>query len=706
MPNRLARASSPYLLQHQNNPVDWYPWGAEALERARAEDKPIFLSIGYSACHWCHVMEHESFEDPTIAAFLNEHFVSIKVDREERPDLDQIYMNAVQMLTGHGGWPMSVFLLPDQRPFYGGTYWPPQQRMGMPGFMQVLGAIQQAWQDRRAQIETQSQEILEHLQSPSSQQGEASELNESLLRAAVASLAQAFDSRHGGFGRAPKFPRPMDLQVLLRAGRRFHEHSYWGMVSLTLRKMWEGGIYDHLGGGFARYSTDERWLVPHFEKMLYDNALLVDVYLDAIQYSKQRDLRIPVRETLDYVLTRMTDDAGPFHSTEDADSEGVEGKFYVWTKREVRDILGAERAERFAAAYDVSDEGNWEGHSILNRPRPLAEIAEALQLPLAQLEAELAEDRARLFHAREQRVPPGKDDKVLVSWNGLMIHSMARAAGILDEPRYLEAAVRAAEFLWTSMRTNEGRLLHTWRRGSATLPAYLDDYASLANALVTLYEQTFEKRWIERATQLCEQMLTHFEDSEAGGFYFTADDHEQLILRQKDFQDGSIPSGNGLAATVLLRLGHFLGEARYLESARRTIDAATPLLTRYPQAAAQTLIALDWQLGPVDEIVLSAEFAAQDGRRLLENLRQRYFPCAIVAAGQPSAAPPHSDTGMTHNPLAGMLAGKEQHGAEPTAYWCRNFACQAPTVGLQATFAWWDQQEVTLSPRDAKNRQD
>ena len=552
MPNHLAKETSPYLLQHMDNPVDWYPWGPEALQRAQQEDKPIFLSIGYSACHWCHVMAHESFEDEALAAKLNEHFINIKVDREERPDLDQIYMNAVQMLTGRGGWPMSVFLTPDLKPFYGGTYWPPTARLGMPGFDQVIQAVADAWKDRRQAALEQADQLTSALRHSLLPSGPGAELSLERLHVAAAALERIFDRSHGGFGGAPKFPHPMDLRVLLRAWHREPRDGILQMVTLTLDKMAAGGIYDHLGGGFHRYSVDERWLVPHFEKMLYDNALLAGCYLEGYQATGNAQYAQVVRETLDYVLREMTDEKGGFYSTQDADSEGEEGKFYVWIPAEVETALGADAARAFCYVYDVSPTGNFEGKNILNRPKTLHQCAQIMQRDEADLAAELEASRQKLYAARQQRIAPGLDDKVLVGWNGLMIDSLASAAGVLNEPRYLDAATRAADFLLTNLRREDGRLLHTWRHGEAKLDAYLDDYACLVQALITLYETSFAERWIDEAVQLAQIILGQFNDGPQGGFFYTASDHERLIARAKMYWivrcQWQFDGHNGLAA--------------------------------------------------------------------------------------------------------------------------------------------------------------
>lgn len=675
--NRLARESSPYLLQHANNPVDWFPWGPEAHDKAKREDKPIFLSIGYSACHWCHVMEHESFENEALARQMNEGFVCIKVDREERPDLDQIYMNAVQMMTGRGGWPMSVFLTPDLKPFYGGTYWPPSGRMGMPGFDQVLSAVNDAWRNRRTQVDEQAGDLTAELERVASQAHAPGELSLEPLKRAETMLERIFDHRNGGFGGAPKFPHPMDLRVLLRRWRRERRDETLGLVTLTLDKMAAGGMYDQLGGGFHRYSVDERWLVPHFEKMLYDNALLAQSYVEAYQATGNADYARIARETCDYVLREMTDAAGGFYSTQDADSEGEEGKFYVWAPAEIETVLGAEAAKTFCYVYDVSDGGNFEGHNILNLPKTIEQCAKILGRESAELATELAASRTKLLGVRNARIWPGLDDKVLVSWNGLMIDALAQAAGPLDELRYLEAATKAAEFVWREMRRDDGRLLHSWRQGQAKFDAYLDDYASLANAFVSLYEAGFDERWIERAAALADVVLKEFSDPTQGGFFYTAADHEALITRQKDSQDSSVPSGNALAATMLVRLGKLCGRSDYLEAARTTLASFTSLMERHPTAAGQMLIALDFLLGPTPELVLLGgdEQATAD---VLSALRRRYLPNRVLArrpSVQQSAA------------LDELFAGKTSSASDPTLYVCENFACQEPAVGREAALA-------------------
>ena len=674
MPNHLANETSPYLLQHKNNPVDWYPWGEEALKRAKDEEKPIFLSIGYSACHWCHVMEHESFEDEAIAKVLNEKFICIKVDREERPDLDQLYMNAVQMLTGRGGWPMSVFLTPDLKPFYAGTYWPPRAKQGLPGFDQVIASVSRAWEENRDEAVAMADRLTAELAKLD--QAEATgEINEELIANAVVQLRKTFDRTYGGFGSAPKFPAPMSLQLLLRHWHRQREQSSLDMVKVTLDRMASGGIYDHLGGGFARYSVDARWLVPHFEKMLYDNAQLAVTYLEAFQATGDEDYARVVRETLDYVLRDMTDEAGGFYSTEDADSEGVEGKFYTWTPEQLQEVLGEEAATTFAKVYDVTEAGNFEHTNILNLPKTIGQQAKLLGMERQDLEEQLAAGRAKLFAAREERIHPHKDDKVIVSWNGLMIEAMARAGAVLEEPHYVEAAAKAADFLLKELRREDGRLLHTWRHGKAKLDAYLDDYSYLANGLVALYESSFESKYLDEAIALVEVVLERFADSEGKGFYYTADDHEELIVRSKDFTDNAVPSGNAMAATALIKLGKITGRHQYLDAALGAMTVASELMQRAPTATGQMLIAVDLQIGPTYEMVLAGDLAKDDSRTALKDLRKRFLPNKVLVLAEGKEKPAEA--------LAELLLGKSMLGGAPTLFVCEGFTCQAPAQGLE-----------------------
>ena len=674
MPNHLANESSPYLLQHVNNPVDWYPWGEEALERAKKEEKPIFLSIGYSACHWCHVMEHESFENEAIAEVLNKEFVCIKVDREERPDLDQLYMNAVQMMTGRGGWPMSVFLTPDLKPFYAGTYWPPKATRGMPGFDQVIAGVSKAWKENREQAVAQADLLTAEL-AKLDQSGTDGEVTEELIAGAIAQARKTFDRTYGGFGGAPKFPAPMTLQLLLRHWHRKREQASLDMVKVTLDRMASGGIYDHLGGGFARYSVDARWLVPHFEKMLYDNAQLAVTYLEAYQAIGDEDYARIVRETLDYILRDMTDEGGSFYSTEDADSEGVEGKFYTWQPAELKEVLGDEAAATFAQVYDVTVAGNFEHTNILNLPKTLSQQAKLLGMELEELKKQLAESRAKLFAVREERVHPHKDDKVIVAWNGLMIDAMARAGAVLGEPRYVDAATKAADFLLQELRREDGRLLHTWRHGKAKLDAYLDDYTYLANGLLSLYESTFESRYLDEAVALVGVVLEKFADKEGHGFYFTADDHEELIVRSKDYADNAVPSGNAMAALALVRLGKLTGKQEYLVAADSAMLAALEYMQKAPGATGQMLIAVDLQLGPTYEMVLAGNLAEAASQQALKELYERFLPNKVLVMADAE--------GTAAGAVKDLVLGKSMLGGAPTLYVCEGFTCQAPAQGLE-----------------------
>ncbi len=680
--NRLIHETSPYLRQHAHNPVDWYPWGEEAIQKARELDRPIFLSIGYSACHWCHVMEHESFEDPEIGKYLNEHFISIKVDREERAEIDQIYMNAVIMFTqGRGGWPMSVFLKPDLKPFAGGTYFPPTNRHGMISFGELLKRIVEAWNTRRQDIDEVSQNVTEHIQSSGSivsvAAPNAAELTEELVRGGMSTLEQRFDPVYGGFGPAPKFPHPMDLKFLLRAWRRFENEKALEMTKKTLDCMAWGGMYDQLGGGFARYSTDNRWLVPHFEKMLYDNALLVSAYLEAYLVTQDSFYREVVEETLGYVLREMTSPDGPFYSTQDADSEGEEGKFFVWSKSEIENVLGQELAEVFCKVYDVTERGNWEGKNILHRSRSYEEDAQRLDLDVADLRDKLDQAKKQLLEVRSKRVWPGLDDKILTAWNGLMIGAFAQAAQVLNNPEYEKAAVNAADYLLRTMRQDDGRLYRTCGAGSAPkINGYLEDYAFVVDALVTLYETTFEPRWIEEATALAKVMLDQFWDEQEGGFYFTGRDHEELIARNKDLQDGAVPSGNSMAATALLRLGKLTGENRFLKTGEQTLVAFRGIMQQHPAACPQMLVALDFWLGPVEEFAIVGQRTDSETQSALRLLRDRFLPNKVVAFREAS--------GETAAEQAVPLLQNKEPKDGVTVYVCQNFTCAAPVVGANA----------------------
>ncbi len=672
--NRLLHETSPYLRQHAHNPVDWYPWGPEALQRARQVNRPIFLSIGYSACHWCHVMEHESFEDREIARILNERFVSIKVDREERPDLDQIYMTAVQLLTGQGGWPMSVFLTPEGKPFYGGTYFPPEDRYGRPGFKRLLLALAEAWHNRAEELTEGAGQITEHIRQATQVRPGAGELRPELIRQAVELLGRAFDPRHGGFGQAPKFPHATEMRLLLRAWMRFGDEEALNMARVTLDRMARGGMYDQLGGGFHRYSTDDRWLVPHFEKMLYDNALLSAAYLEAYQATGDAAFRETAEETLAYVRREMTSPEGPFYSSQDADSEGVEGKFFVWSAAEIEQVLGKEKGEVFKYVYDVSAEGNWEEHNILNRPKTYSQCAALLNRSETELRGELRDAQAKLLAVRDRRVRPGRDEKVLTAWNGLMIAAFAQASQATEDPGYADTAVRAADFILRRMRTADGRLLRTYSSGSEPkLNAYLEDYAFLIDALVSLYEATFTPRWIEEALRLADVMREQFGDAE-GGFFFTGKDHETLVARTKDVQDSSTPSGNAMAATALLRLGRLTGRADLLASAAVTLRTVQGLMESSPMAAGQALIALDFYLGPVREFAIIGAPGEPETGRVLRAVRGGFRPNKVVALKRADENAPEA---------VPLLKDKPSRG-EVTTYICENFACKEPLLGAEA----------------------
>jgi uncharacterized protein YyaL (SSP411 family) len=674
--NHLVQETSPYLKQHANNPVDWYPWGPEALARAKDLKRPIFLSIGYSACHWCHVMEHESFEDPEIGKLLNEHFVSIKVDREERPDVDQIYMDFVVRSSGHGGWPMSVFLTPDLKPFHGGTYYPPDDRYGgqMPSFGRLLQAIIDAWQNRHGDIVQAADQITQQLREGGRIEPAEGKLDAELIRNAVRQLSRAFDSRYGGFGQAPKFPHPMEIRLLLRAWKRFDDADALNMAKVTLDHMARGGVYDHLGGGFHRYSTDARWLVPHFEKMLYDNALLTSAYLEAFQATGDPFYRDIVQETLSYVRREMTSPQGPFYSTQDADSEGVEGKFFVWTAAEVEAALGKELADAFSYVYDVTPEGNWEGHNILHRAKTVEQDARMLRIPVDELKRKLDDAKRKLFELRSKRVPPGRDEKVLTAWNGLMIAAFAQAAQVLDDPSYVVDAGRAAEFILKTMRASDGRLLRTWSAGgSAKLNAYLEDYSYLIDALVSLYEATFEPRWIEAALDLARMMLEQFWDAGDGGFYFTGRDHEPLITRTKDLLDNATPSGNSMATTALLRLAKLTGRRGLAEKAEATLRLCRGLMGERPIGCGQLLLALEFYLGPIQEFAVVGDPVKEETKEVLRLIRGGFRPNKVVA---------FTNATQSAGPVA-LLADKTTRDRVAT-YICQNFVCQAPLVGVEA----------------------
>jgi uncharacterized protein YyaL (SSP411 family) len=686
--NRLTHETSPYLQQHAHNPVDWYPWGEEALQRAKRESKPIFLSIGYSACHWCHVMEQESFEDEATAQLMNQHFVNIKVDREERPDLDHIYMSAVQVMTQHGGWPMSVFLTPDLAPFYGGTYFPSEDRMGMPSFRKILTGVANAWSSRRDDVLKTAGQLSDALAEMNRGfSGETNpKLDSGLVGAAVQAIGQQFDAVHGGLGSAPKFFHTMSLRLCLRVGERKKNRGIRGLVLHTLDRIARGGIYDQLGGGFHRYSTDERWLVPHFEKMLYDNALLAELYLEAFAVTGQVELAQIARETLDYVLREMTSEEGCFFSTQDADSEGVEGKFYVWTRAEIERLLDKDSAGPFCHFFDVTAEGNWEGHSILNQPHALDEEAKTLGVERGWLEDSLAAAKRKLFTARAQRVAPFRDEKILVSWNGMMIESLAKAYQTLGDERYLEAAQKAAAFLtnrlWLPGDSGRKLLRHVYKDGQARLNGYADDYATLINALVSLYESDFDLRWITQATALTETLIDQFWDTVEGGFFLTGRDHEKLLNRPKDNHDGATPSGAAMAVLAVIRMGQLRGQTAWLDLAERALSQVGPLMRQIPSGASQFLLDLDWLREEPCEIVIVGGDSKDDNDAAVRLVRER-APANRVVAFAPAAL---AGTAAKTIPL---FTDRRAIGGKVTLYLCRRFACQTPLVGVEAIEKAW-----------------
>ncbi|MGE3960585.1 MAG: thioredoxin domain-containing protein [Dehalococcoidia bacterium] len=674
--NRLARESSPYLLQHAENPVDWYPWGKEAFQRARTEGKPILLSVGYSSCHWCHVMAHESFEDRAIAALMNEGFVNIKVDREERPDVDSVYMTFTQAMTGQGGWPMTVFLTPDLEPFYAGTYFPPDDRYGRPGFPRLLESVRRAWSENRDDVVRSAHDLTQKVRDATGRQTEGGlgEISAATSGAAFTAIQQAFDPEWGGFGRAPKFPAASTLEYLLMHGARTGDEAATSMVLHTCRRMTEGGMYDHLGGGFARYSVDARWLVPHFEKMLYDNALLAKLYVHAYQVSGEERLATTVRETLDYLEREMRDPAGGFYSAQDADSEGIEGKFFVWTPEEIAAVLGPEDGAAFCAVHAVTEHGNFEDphhpefgrRNVLSRPEPLEAVAARLGRSVEDLEAALPAWRERLFAKRGERVPPGLDDKVLTSWNGLVLSAFAEAGRVLDEARYVESARRTAAFLRSTM-LREGRLLHAYRAGEAKVDALLEDYVYLGLGLVDLYRATGDLEPLRWAAELYEAAAARFGDDD-GTYFESPEDGEALILRQKPFFDSPTPSGNASMALLGFWLGRYFGRPEWEDASRAIVTSVAGQLPRAATGFGAMLQAVELQLAPPREIAVIGDEAAR--RPFLREVARRYLPATVLAPAASGAGLP-------------LLEGRSP-GAGATAYVCENMVCDLPATSVSA----------------------
>ncbi len=691
--NRLAGETSPYLLQHAHNPVDWYPWGPEALERARSGDRPIFLSIGYAACHWCHVMERESFEDERTAAFLNQHFVAIKVDREERPDLDAVYMQAVQAMTGSGGWPMSVFLTPDGRPFFGGTYFPPQRRHGLPAFLDVLDAVVAAWRDRRPDLEASGTRLAEAIRATAQsedsaaagRQGAATSLGAAALEEAVATLRSSHDPMHGGWGGAPKFPQAAVIDFLLGRSATGDYDAARRMALLTLDQMAAGGIHDQVGGGFHRYATDAAWLVPHFEKMLYDNAQLARTYLRAYRLTGNTRYRDVVIDTLDYLQREMTLPDGGLASSQDADAGGVEGATYTWTQDELVAELG-EAAPLAVAAFGVSRQGNWEGRSILVRAADTVELSGRFGITPDEVERRLTGAKAVLLAARSGHPQPERDDKVVVAWNGLALAAFAEAALLPGRTRDLRVAGRLADFLLANLRTRDGRLWHSWRAGRTSVGGFLDDYTHLADGLLALYEATFDERWFVAARELMDEVLTHFSDSH-GGFYDVADDQEAPLTRPKRLEDGALPSGNAMAATVLQRLAALTGETRHEEAADAALRCALPYLGRWPTGFGHWLTALEAAVEGIDEIAIIGDPADPATLALVKVAVRLHPPRRAIAVS------PRPRTSRIE-----LLQSRFALNGRPTAFVCRSFACRQPVTEPQSLAAQLSAPAPTSEP--------
>ncbi len=682
-PNRLIGETSPYLLQHAYNPVEWMPWGEDAFARARAEEKPIFLSVGYSSCHWCHVMERESFEDEDIAHLLSESFIAVKVDREERPDVDALYMTAVQIMTGQGGWPMSVFLTPDLRPFFGGTYFPPRSMHGRPGFTEILKQLAQLWKSQRERVVEVAGNLAESLRADELPEGvEAAEGSGppslDVLEAAFRHSERTFDRDDGGFGGAPKFPRAVEIFELLRYHRRTGSRPALEMADLTLRKMAGGGMHDQVGGGFHRYSTDAQWLVPHFEKMLYDNALLVRAYLEGFQATGKEFFLQAARRTLDYVLREMTSPEGGFYSATDADSEGEEGKFFVWTPEEVAAVLGRDRARPFCLHYGITEGGNFEGMSIPHVAVPAAAVARALAMPEADVERILDEGRGLLYAEREKREKPFRDEKVIASWNGLMISALARGYAVTRDARYLGGAVRAAVLLAEKLSADgpaSGGLLRIYKDGRAKVPGYLDDFAFVIEASIDLYEATFDAAHLDRARGLADRMLADFWDEREGGLFYTASRHEGLIARRKDPFDNATPAASGVAAMSLLRLERLTGGRSYRERAEKLLASLARAIERVPMAFGYTLLALEMFHRPPVEIAVIGDPAHPTTEAMLRAIGRRFLPSKVLAGA------PDRPSGDLARKIP-LLEGKSLVDGKPAVYICKDFACQAPITDL------------------------
>lgn len=665
--NRLINETSPYLLQHAHNPVDWYAWGDEAFEKAKAEDKPVLVSIGYSACHWCHVMEHESFEDEETAQIMNENFVNIKVDMEERPDVDKIYMNFVQLTTGSGGWPLNVFLTPEKLPFFGGTYFPPVNRYNMPSFKQILTSLADAWATKRDEIEFSASDILKEIKSVGVLETSTDGLSLEELEVSFHTFAKTFDAKNGGFGGAPKFPPSMSLEFLLRFYKRTGEDNALEIVKKTCQKMANGGIYDQLGGGFHRYTVDAIWLTPHFEKMLYDNAQLVRVYLHLFQITKDEFYKRIAVETLEYIKREMLHEKGGFYSAQDADSEGVEGKFFVWTPKEVEELLGEKEAQIFNFYYDVSEDGNFEEKNILNVRNSLAETAEVFKISQAELHEILSNGCEKLFNHREKRIKPFRDEKVLTAWNGLMLLAFAEASAILNSEDYLQIAQKNADFILENMQ-KDGYLLRSWKDGTAKLNAYLEDYANFADGLIELFQVSGEIKYLQEAKRFAEILINEFWDEDNGGFFFTGNNHEELVVRSKDFFDNATPSGNSVAADVLLKLAKLTGEEKYERFAVTVLRLVASQVKRYPNGFGRVLSTLEFYLNPTQEIVILG-----DSGEMKREVWKDYLPNKIVVLAE----------NAENVELIPLLDERKLIDGKTTAYVCENFVCQRPVTTVE-----------------------
>ena len=681
--NRLIFEKSPYLLQHADNPVDWYPWGPEAFEKAQKENKPIFLSVGYSTCHWCHVMEHESFEDMEVARLMNEAFVSVKVDREERPDIDSLYMTVSQMMTGGGGWPLTIIMTPDKKPFYAATYIPKETRFGQVGMLDLIPRIDELWSTRRDDVLSSASQITAALKQISPEApGEA--LGEPVLSLAYEQLVSNFDEQHGGFGGAPKFPTSHNLLFLLRYWKRTSDENALDMVERTLQAIRRGGIYDHIGFGFHRYSMDSQWLVPHFEKMLYDQAMLAMAYTEAYQATGKGEYAESAREVFSYVLRDMTAPEGGFYSAEDADSEGEEGKFYLWTYEEIQKALTSEEVDLAVKVFNVEKDGNFSeqttgsktGGNILHLTASPKELASELEMSEQEFQEHLEAIRQKLFIYREKRAHPHKDDKILTDWNGLMVAATAKGARVLDEPQYATAAKDAVDFILENMSTSDGRLLHRYRDGEAAIPAHVDDYVFLIWGMLELYETTFEVHYLERALALNNDLIEYFWDDNSGGFYFTADDSEELIIRQKDISDGAIPSGNSVAMLNLLRLGRITANPDFEEKAAKIGRIFSGNVSQLPLAYTQLMVAVDFAMGPSYEVVIAGDSQANDTREMLQAIRRRFIPNKVVILRPIEQESPE---------IVQISPFTKEHTSiddKATAYVCRNYMCTLPTTDV------------------------